>query len=97
MNMMRIWIVILIILLVDITQAEDEKAALTLFQQSCIKCHGKDGVVKGKVNLLEIATVTDLTSNVELLQTVIAVLEIGKISGMAIVDETCKRVFSMME
>ena len=54
-------------------------------------------MVKGKVNLLEIATVTDLTSNVELLQAVIAVLEIGKISGMAIVDETCKRVFSMME
>ena len=78
MNMMRIWIAILILLLADVTQAADEKAALTLFQHSCIKCHGKDGTIKGKVNLLEIGTVADLTSNPELLQTIIAVLDTGK-------------------
>ena len=37
-------------------QAADGGAALALFQQSCIKCHGKDG----KVNLLKIRTAADL-------------------------------------
>ena len=68
----------MILLLADVTQAADEKAALTLFQHHCIKCHGKGGQVKGKVNLLEIGTVADLTSNPELLQTIIAVLDTGK-------------------
>ena len=76
--MMRIWIAILILLLVGVTQAAGEKDVLALFQHHCIKCHGKDGKVKGKVNLLEIGTAADLTSNLELLQTIIAVLDTGE-------------------
>ena len=33
-----------------------------VFQQSCVKCHGKEGKVKGKMNLLRIGGVADLVS-----------------------------------
>ncbi len=56
-------------------QAADGDAALALFQQSCVKCHGKDGKAKGKLNLLEIKTAAQLTADLERLQIIIEVLD----------------------
>ena len=55
--------------------AADGRVAVSLFQESCIKCHGKDSKVKGKVNLLKIRSTADLTSDLERLQTIIEVLD----------------------
>ena len=63
------------IFLVCAGQAAEENSALKLFQQSCIKCHGKDGKVKGKVNLLKIQSAADLTSDLELLHAIIEMLD----------------------
>ena len=46
-----------------------------VFQQSCVKCHGKEGKVKGKVNLLKLGGVKDLVSDLERLETIIDVLD----------------------
>ena len=44
---------------------------LAVFQKSCIQCHGKDGKVKGKVNLLEIKDLDHLKKDPDLLQELI--------------------------
>ncbi|MGY8650775.1 MAG: DUF1587 domain-containing protein, partial [Verrucomicrobiia bacterium] len=56
-------------------QAVDGDVALAMFQQSCIKCHGQDGKVKGKLNLLKIKTASQLTGDLERLQTILEVLD----------------------
>ncbi|MBT5847243.1 MAG: DUF1587 domain-containing protein, partial [Verrucomicrobiales bacterium] len=56
-------------------QAADGGATLALFQQSCIKCHGQDGKVKGKLNLLNIKTAAQLSGDLERLQTILEVLD----------------------
>ena len=48
---------------------------LALVQAHCVKCHGKDGKVKGKVNLLPFMTLADLQARPVLLEDMIAVLE----------------------
>ena len=48
---------------------------LALFKAHCIKCHGQDGKVKGKVDLLAVKSVTDLGTRLALLEDLIAVLE----------------------
>lgn len=48
---------------------------MTIFAQHCVKCHGKDGKVKGKVNLMEIKSVIDLESDPELITSILEVLE----------------------
>ena len=49
MSVMRIWIGMLALLVAGaLTAAPMGKAVATLFQESCIKCHGKDGKVKGR-------------------------------------------------
>ena len=45
------------------------------FKAHCIKCHGKGGKVKGKVNLLELESVDDLLARPELLETLLTVLK----------------------
>ena len=45
------------------------------FKAHCIKCHGKGGKVKGKVNLLELKSVDDLLARPELLETLLTVLK----------------------
>ena len=42
------WIGILTFLLAGTTQAASGDAALALFKSRCVKCHGKNGKVKGK-------------------------------------------------
>jgi len=43
--------------------------------QNCVKCHGKSVEVSGDVNLLDLQTADDLTSNLKLLREVIEVLD----------------------
>ena len=71
---MRFWIGFLISLLGGTTQGVSGDAALTLFKSSCVKCHGKDGNLKGELNLLEIKTAEQLTENLAQLKTIIEVL-----------------------
>ena len=76
---MKTWICYLSLFVAGVTQAADKQAAvIALFQQSCVKCHGKDDKVKGEVNLVEIRTAADLTSDLERLQAVIEVLNTGE-------------------
>ena len=57
------------------SQAEDSPAALhQAFKAHCIKCHGKDDKVKGKVNLLELKSDADLLARPELIENLVAVL-----------------------
>ena len=60
--------------------AEDEKGAVTknLFSSHCIQCHGKDGKVKGKVDLLKYSTGGDLRDDPELLQAVLDAIDFGE-------------------
>lgn len=48
---------------------------LAVFQKSCIQCHGKEGKVKGKVNLLEIKDLDHLKKDPDLLQELIDVID----------------------
>ena len=45
----------------------------SVFETHCIKCHGKGGKVKGKVNLQELKSSDAFSSNPELLETLIKV------------------------
>jgi len=45
------------------------------FEAKCIQCHGQDGKVKGKVNLLEIESLEDLMADTELLSDIAAVID----------------------
>lgn len=45
------------------------------FEQHCVKCHGRDGKVKGKVNLLELSGAADLLAEPGLLEKMIVALE----------------------
>ncbi|MBC8190507.1 MAG: DUF1592 domain-containing protein [Puniceicoccaceae bacterium] len=56
--------------------AEESFAALRLeFDSHCIKCHGKAGKVKGKVDLLALKSDNDLLSKPELLEKLLTVLK----------------------
>ena len=55
-----------------------EQTLLQLFESHCVKCHGKDGKTKGKVNLFSLKSNSDLVGDVELLQDIIAVINNGE-------------------
>jgi len=44
---------------------------LEIFQENCLQCHGRDGKVKGKVNLLEIGSLEDLKKQPKLLASIV--------------------------
>lgn len=48
---------------------------LKVLQESCVKCHGQDGKVKGKVNLLELNDLESLKKKPELLQKIIEAID----------------------
>lgn len=74
--MFRFLLIALILLPVfPVLSAETESEILAVFQENCIQCHGKDGKVKGKVNLLEIKSVEDLSNHPELLQEIVEVID----------------------
>ena len=51
------------------------KGVLEIFQESCVQCHGKDGKVKGKVNLLELHDLDGLKKDPDLLQEIIEAID----------------------
>lgn len=51
------------------------KLLLKSFQTHCVKCHGREGVVEGDVNLLSLKSPEDLHARPELLETLLNVLE----------------------
>ena len=55
--------------------ADDSAALQSVFSIRCIKCHGKNGMVEGEVNLLALKTNDDLKSQPELLENLISVLK----------------------
>jgi len=55
--------------------ADSPMAVQSTFKTHCIKCHGKEDKVKGKVNLLKLKSNDDLLAKPELLETLIAVLK----------------------
>ncbi|SVE05921.1 uncharacterized protein METZ01_LOCUS458775, partial [marine metagenome] len=59
--MKRLYTFLLFAIISSSSQAEDSSMAVqSTFKAHCIKCHGKGGKVKGKVNLLELKSVDDL-------------------------------------
>ncbi|MEM7386948.1 MAG: DUF1592 domain-containing protein, partial [Verrucomicrobiota bacterium] len=48
---------------------------LQLFKKNCVQCHGENGKVKGKVNLLEIQDLATLSDDPELLSSLIEVVD----------------------
>ena len=55
--------------------AADDDFVIGIFQKNCIQCHGRDGKVKGKVNLLEIEKAESLLHKPELLQQIVEVID----------------------
>lgn len=51
------------------------KGVLGVFQENCISCHGKDGKVKGKVNLLEIGSLEELKAQPKLLESIVEAID----------------------
>ena len=58
-----------------LTTSTDGAQPMALFKAHCVKCHGQDGKVKGKVNLLELNSPKELAAKPELLETLVEVLE----------------------
>jgi mono/diheme cytochrome c family protein len=57
-------------------QAKDAPHGLhAAFKSHCIKCHGRDGKVKGKVNLMELKSDADLLARPKLLEDLVGVLK----------------------
>ena len=48
-----------------------------VFQQRCVKCHGQDGRVEGKVKLVDLKSANDLVAQPALVQNLIEVLDTG--------------------
>ena len=69
---MRIFTCIALVLLGTLTRAAEP---LALVRAHCVKCHGKGGKVKGKVNLLTLKDASALRAKPELMETLIGVLE----------------------
>ena len=61
-------------------EADDsfENVLQPAFAEHCVQCHGKEGKVKGKVNLLELNDRASMMADVELLNDIVEVLEYEK-------------------
>lgn len=55
--------------------AREPHSILHVFRENCVRCHGKDGKVKGKVNLLEVEDSVALSRDPELLQKLIEAID----------------------
>ena len=65
----------LLILSLGIAGAAPGAGVLEVFQENCVRCHGKDGKVKGKVNLAELGDPGALKKKPELLQEIIDAID----------------------
>ena len=75
------WVVAGILLALPAVSAKPAKETFALgnlFATHCIQCHGKQGKVKGKVDLLKYSEGADLTEDSELLQAVLDVIDYGE-------------------
>lgn len=54
---------------------QDQESILPVFRESCVRCHGENGKVKGKLNLLGIASVAELKKDPERLQKIIEAID----------------------
>ena len=70
----RIVIISALFFLGDMLLAGERDSVLSIFQDHCVKCHGKEGKIKGKTNLLEITQSSDLLEQPELLSNLIEVI-----------------------
>ena len=69
-----VWV--LSVCLVSLTAvASDLRSAEQIIGEHCVKCHGRDGKVKGKVDLLRFQSIDQMVSEPELLQSLVEVLE----------------------
>lgn len=59
----------------DVFSAEEPHDLFNAFATHCVQCHGQDAKVKGKANLLEIRTETDLLAQPELISSLLDVLD----------------------
>jgi hypothetical protein len=73
--MSRLTVILLLAATVSPLRAEDAPGILQTFNDHCVKCHGLDGKVKGKVNLLEIESAGVLGGHPKLLGDIIDVIE----------------------
>ncbi|MCZ6667029.1 MAG: DUF1592 domain-containing protein, partial [Gammaproteobacteria bacterium] len=58
-----------------VQQDADANILQPAFQQRCVKCHGKNGKAKGKVNLFELKSVDDLAAKPALVRDLIDALD----------------------
>lgn len=71
-----------------------------VFQQHCVQCHGENGKVKGKVNLLEIQSLSDLSQDLEVVQELIEVIDFEEMppeDEPLIAPETRKELLGALE
>jgi len=54
-----------------------EEIIKPIFQQNCVKCHGENGKVKGKLNLLEIKSRDQLLEDAERIERIMIAIEDG--------------------
>ena len=74
--MSRLLLIIMAFVAADLPLgASEASTVLSSFQEHCVKCHGKDGKTKGKVNLLRIDQPSALKEDPELLSTLIEVID----------------------
>ena len=66
-----------VLLSVPVQAEESELKLAHLIQNHCVKCHGKDGKVKGDVNLLELNSADKLASHPDVIREIIEVLDAG--------------------
>ncbi len=71
--MLRSSIIFCLLITAALVTAED--SIVPVIQKNCVQCHGKDGKVKGKVNLLEIKDVAALSADPELLQKLVEAID----------------------
>lgn len=73
--MLRLTIILSVFLIGVVCAEEHSSSIMRVFQKHCVQCHGQGGKVKGKVNLLEIETLKDLSEHPELLGNLIEVID----------------------
>ena len=77
MDPQRLIAVVLLVFAGTSAVCSAESAVLQVFDSHCVKCHGRDGKTKGKVNLLNLKSDSDLVDDVDLLQDIIDVIDNG--------------------
>ena len=70
-------IAVVMLVFAGISIAPSESFGAAGVREHCVKCHGKNGKTKGKVNLLNFKSTSDLNGDIDLLQDIIDVIDTG--------------------